>query len=85
MPSALPFVLFAYGVRARWGIRSARGWLYGLEVVAVAQAVLGLMRALAPDRDRATLAVATVGGSRCACRDVPRCGEWWWRWQWLEQ
>ena len=39
------------------------GWLHGLKVVAVAvvaQAVLGMMRSLAPDRERATLAVAAA-------------------------
>ena len=39
------------------------GWLHGLKVVAVAvvaQAVLGMMRTLAPDRERATLAVVAA-------------------------
>jgi chromate transporter len=39
------------------------GWLHGLKVVAVAvvaQAVLGMMRSLAPDRERASLAVAAT-------------------------
>jgi chromate transporter len=42
---------------------SGAGWLHGLKVVAVAvvaQAVLGMMRSLAPDRERATLAVAAA-------------------------
>jgi chromate transporter len=63
MPSAIALVLFAYGVEA-FGSALGSGWLHGLKVVAVAvvaQAVLSMMRALAPDRERATLAVvATV-------------------------
>jgi chromate transporter len=62
LPSALALVLFAYGVTA-FGDVLGSGWLHGLKVVAVAvvaQAVLGMMRALAPDRERATLAVAAA-------------------------
>ncbi len=62
LPSALALVLFAYGVRAL-GDALGSGWLHGLKVVAVAvvaQAVLGMMRTLAPDRERATLAVAAA-------------------------
>ena len=62
LPSALALVLFAYGV-GRFGDALGSGWLHGLKVVAVAvvaQAVLGMMRALAPDRDRATVAVAAA-------------------------
>ena len=62
LPSALALVLFAYGVDA-FGNALGSGWLHGLKVVAVAvvaQAVLGMMRALAPDRERATLAVAAA-------------------------
>ena len=62
-PSAIAMVLFAYGVTAFGGALGS-GWLHGLKVVAVAvvaQAVLGMMRSLAPDRERATFAViATV-------------------------
>jgi chromate transporter len=61
-PSALALVLFAYGVQAAGDVSGA-GWLHGLKVVAVAvvaQAVLGMMRTLAPDRERATLAVAAA-------------------------
>jgi chromate transporter len=39
------------------------GWLHGLKVAAVAvvaQAVLGMMRSLAPDRERATMAVVAA-------------------------
>jgi chromate transporter len=59
LPSAIAMVLFAYGVSAIGDVSGA-GWLHGLKVVAVAvvaQAVLGMMRSLAPDRERATLAV----------------------------
>ena len=55
-------VLFAYGVDAVGGAVGS-GWLHGLKVVAVAvvaNAVLGMMRTLAPDRERATLAVAAA-------------------------
>jgi chromate transporter len=59
LPSAIALVLFAYGVDAIGGALGT-GWLHGLKVVAVAvvaQAVLGMMRTLAPDRARATVAV----------------------------
>jgi chromate transporter len=59
LPSAIALVLFAYGVGALGDVSHA-GWLHGLKVVAVAvvaQAVLGMMRSLAPDRERATMAV----------------------------
>ena len=62
MPSAIAMVLFAYGVKSTGGAMGT-GWLHGLMVVAVAvvaQAVLGMMRSLAPDRKRATLAVAAA-------------------------
>lgn len=62
MPSALALVLFAYGVE-KFGDALGSGWLHGLKVVAVAvvaQAVLSMMRSLAPDRDRATLAVVAA-------------------------
>src|SRR5690348_10748796 len=59
LPSAVALVLFAYGVETFGGALGG-GWLHGLKVVAVAvvaQAVLGMMRNLAPDRARATVAV----------------------------
>jgi chromate transporter len=59
LPSAIALVLFAQGVGAL-GSTLGSGWLHGLKIVAVAvvaQAVLGMMRTLAPDRERATLAV----------------------------
>jgi chromate transporter len=62
LPSAIALVLFAFGVSALGDVSGA-GWLHGLKVVAVAvvaQAVLGMMRALAPDRERATMAVAAA-------------------------
>jgi chromate transporter len=62
LPSAVALVLFAYGV-GTLGDALGSGWLHGLKVVAVAvvaQAVLGMMRSLAPDRERATLAVAAA-------------------------
>lgn len=62
LPSAIALVLFAYGVDALAGALGS-GWLHGLKVVAVAvvaQAVLGMVRSLAPDRERATLAVVAA-------------------------
>jgi chromate transporter len=62
MPSAMALVLFAYGVETFGGALGS-GWLHGLKVVAVAvvaQAVLAMMRSLAPDRERATLAVVAA-------------------------
>ena len=58
LPSAIVLVLFALGVR---GLDlSAAGWLLGLKIAAVAvvaQAVLGMSRALCPDRARASIAI----------------------------
>ncbi len=62
MPSAIALVLFGYGV-ASLGNALGSGWLHGLKVAAVAvvaNAVLTMMRSLAPDRQRATLAVAAA-------------------------
>src|SRR5262249_32225433 len=59
VPSALALVAFAYGVEAVGGTAGS-AWLHGLKIAAgavVALAVLGMMRSLAPDRQRATLAV----------------------------
>jgi chromate transporter len=58
LPSAIALVAFAYGVRVLGGIDA--GWLHGLKVSAVAVvalAVWGMARALAPDRERATIAL----------------------------
>ena len=62
LPSAIALVLFAYGVLAV-GDAAGSGWLHGLKVAAVAvvaQAVLAMATTLAPDRQRATLAVAAA-------------------------
>src|SRR5215813_1240696 len=62
LPSAVAMVLFGYGIDAL-GDAAGYGWLHGLKVAAVAvvaQAVLGMARTLAPDRARATLAVAAA-------------------------
>jgi chromate transporter len=62
MPSAIALVLFAYGMSALDDALGS-GWLHGLKVVAVAvvaNAVLGMMRTLAPDAQRASLAVAAA-------------------------
>jgi chromate transporter len=60
LPSAVALVLFAYSLVGLEGILGT-GWLHGLKVAAVAVvalAVLGMGRSLAPDRERASLAVA---------------------------
>lgn len=62
LPSAIALVLFAYGVSGMGDIAHV-GWIHGLKVAAVAvvaQALLGMMRTLAPDTARATLAVAAA-------------------------
>jgi chromate transporter len=62
LPSAIALVLFGYGVNALGDVGGS-GWLHGLKVAAVAvvaQAVLGMMRSLAPDRERATVAVVAA-------------------------
>jgi chromate transporter len=61
-PSALALVLFGYGVGQLGDVKDA-SWLHGLKIVAVAvvaQAVWAMARNLAPDRPRATLAVAAA-------------------------
>jgi chromate transporter len=61
-PSAVALVAFAYGV-AGLGASSNAAWLHGLKIVAVAvvaQAVWGMARTLAPDRERASLAVGAA-------------------------
>jgi chromate transporter len=61
LPSAIALVAFAYGLR--WlGVADA-GWLHGLKVAAVAVvalAVWGMARSLAPDRERATIAIVSA-------------------------
>ena len=62
LPSALLLVLFAFGASAFDGPIGA-GLLHGLKIVAVAvvaQAVWGMARTLAPDRGRASIALAAV-------------------------
>jgi chromate transporter len=62
LPSAIILVLFAYGLTAA-GNGYGGGWLHGLKVAAVAvvaTAILGMARTLAPDRERATLAIAAM-------------------------
>lgn len=62
LPSAIALVLFAYGLEA-FRVPLDAGWLHGLKIAAVAvvaQAVWGMARTLAPDRERATLAVGAA-------------------------
>jgi chromate transporter len=62
LPSAIALVLFAYGAGKLGGPVGA-GLLHGLKLVAVAiiaQAVWGMARSLAPDRERASIAVGAV-------------------------
>jgi chromate transporter len=62
LPSALLMLAFAYGVEALGDVGNA-AWLKGLKLVAVAvvaQAIWGMARNLAPDRSRATLAIAAA-------------------------
>jgi chromate transporter len=69
LPSAVAMTVFAYGVGAI-GDLSHAGWLHGLQLVAVAvvaQAVWGMARSLAPDRARASVAVAAC----LVCLAVP--------------
>ena len=61
LPSALALLLFALGATAFGG--PAAGLLHGLKLAAVAvvaQAVWGMARTLAPDRERAGIALAAV-------------------------
>jgi chromate transporter len=61
LPSASALVLFAYGVD-EFDVIDA-GWLHGLKLAAVAvvaQAVWGMGRSLAPDRDRATIVIVAA-------------------------
>jgi chromate transporter len=65
LPSALLMGLFAFGMLAFVGSDiGTGGWLSGLKAVAVAvvaQAVWTMARNLCPDRERATLALASAG------------------------
>ena len=69
LPSAVAMTLFGYAV-GEIGDLSHAGWLRGLKLVAVAvvaQAVWGMARSLAPDRARASVAVAAC----LVCLGVP--------------
>jgi len=62
LPSAILLVLFAYGANALQGPLGI-GLLHGLKLVAVAivaQAVWGMARTLAPDRERASIAAVAA-------------------------
>ncbi len=62
LPSALLLIAFAYAAIAL-GDTAGSGWIAGLKAAAVAvvaHAVLGMARSLAPDRERATIAVAAM-------------------------
>jgi chromate transporter len=61
LPSAIALVVFAYGVA--WAGVTDAGWLHGLKLAAVAvvaAALWGMARSLAPDRARATIAIAAA-------------------------
>ncbi len=61
LPSAVALVVFAYALTEA-GFTDA-GWLHGLKLAAVAvvaTAVWGMARMLAPDRERATMAIAAA-------------------------
>jgi len=61
LPSAIVLVAFAFGLQ-RFGATDA-GWLHGLKIAAVAvvaNAVWGMARSLAPDRERATVAILSA-------------------------
>jgi chromate transporter len=63
LPSAILMLLFAYGVGDATSSPVGAGALHGLKLVAVAivaQAVLGMARALCPDRTRASLAALAI-------------------------
>ncbi len=62
LPSAVLMVLFALGLH-QLSNQLGTGWLHGLKLVAVAvvaQALWGMGKTLAPDRERASLAVAAT-------------------------
>ena len=59
LPSAMVLILFALGLADYQGMAESP-WVHGLKIVAVAivaQAVLGMVRSLCPDRPRAALAI----------------------------
>ena len=62
LPSALALIAFGYGV-SEIGDVSDAGWLHGCKIAAVAivaLAVWSMARSLAPDRERATIAIAAA-------------------------
>lgn len=65
LPSAILLVLFAYGA-GRLEIAAGSGWIQGLKAAAVAvvaHALFGMARSLAPDRERASIAVLGMIGA----------------------
>jgi chromate transporter len=65
LPSAIVLVAFAYGAGTLEAV-AGTGWIEGLKAAAVAvvaHAVLGMARSLAPDRERAAIAVAGMIGA----------------------
>lgn len=61
LPSVVVLIVFAMALQS-YGLADA-SWIQGLKVVAaaiVAQALIGMGRSLAPDRERATIAVLTI-------------------------
>lgn len=61
LPSVVVLMVFALALQS-YGLTDA-GWIQGLKLVAVAivaQALIGMGRNLAPDRNRATIAVLTI-------------------------
>jgi chromate transporter len=62
LPSAILITAFAYGAHALTA-QAGTGWIAGLKAAAVAvvaHAVLGMARTLAPDKERATVAVLAM-------------------------
>jgi chromate transporter len=62
LPSAILMIAAGYGIAA-FATFAGAGWLHGLGVVAVAvvaRAVWGMATSLAPDRERASLAIAAA-------------------------
>ncbi len=65
LPSALILIAFAFGAGELEAALGA-GWIHGLKAAAVAvvaHALIGMARSLAPDRKRATIAVAGMIGT----------------------
>ena len=62
LPSAIMLILFAMGLHSFPGIEKG-GWVHGLKIAAVAvvaQAVWSMAKTLAPDRERATIAIVAA-------------------------